>query len=116
MTQTLQRNKDILKTKNASDIADYYSNVDKFRRIDTRIDFKKPVLKANILRGEKLSIAVGNSKAALKFTSLSSPSTDSSDLTDHTQLNRAPRRPVQYWSRMNRLQDDAFMSRLRLDR
>lgn len=115
MSQTLQRNKDILKTKNASDIADYDSKVDIFRRIDTRADFKKPILKANTLKGEQLCIAVGKIQATLTFSQLSSPSTDASERTNQTQLNRAPRRPVPQRTPKNRLHDDERMSRLRLD-
>lgn len=115
LNQTLQRNKDILKTKNASDVADYNSKFNNFRRIDTRLDFKKPILRANTLKGEQLCIGVGKFQATLTFSQLSSPLSDASDRTNQKQLNRAPRRPVQQRTHINRLQDDEPMSRLRLD-
>lgn len=115
MTKTLLRNKGLLKTKNASDIANYDSKLDHFRRIDTRLDFKKPILKANTLKGDKLCIAGGKLQATLTFSTLASPSTDSPERPIQTYVGRAPRRPVQRKTHFDNLQDDEFMHRLRLD-
>lgn len=102
MTQTLQRNKDILKTKNASDIVDFNSKQDEFRGIDTRIEFKKPILKATTFKGEKLSISVGQIEATLTFLQWSRPSTDASDRANQ----RVKFRPIQQMVPMNRLRGD----------
>lgn len=105
MTQILQRNNNILKTKNASDIVDFNSKQDEFRGIDTRIEFKKPILKATTFKGEKLSISVGQIEATLTFLQWSRPSTDASDRANQ----RVKFRPIQQMVPMNRLHGDEVM-------
>lgn len=105
MTQILQRNNNILKTKNASDIVDFNSKQDEFRGIDTRIEFKKPILKATTFKGEKLSISVGQIEATLTFLQWSRPSTDASDRANQ----RVKFRSIQQMVHMDRLRGDEFM-------
>lgn len=102
MNKTLQRNKDFLKTNNASDIANYSSKIDNYRYIDNHLDFKKPNLRANTLRGEKLDLAVGKIQATFTFSPVSSHFTATSDRTNQTQMNRPQRRLDVYRTDINR--------------
>lgn len=68
MNQTLQRNKAILTSNNASDFTDYKSELNSYRGINKVIDSTKPILKINILRNN-MSIEVENTKASLTLTS-----------------------------------------------
>lgn len=116
MTQTLERNKEILKNNKASYFTDYKSELDSYWGIHTDIDFTKPILKANTLKGVKMSIGIGKSYATLTFTPLCSPSTDASDRTNRAQFNRALGRPVQNMINQNISQQfNEFLFRMKED-
>lgn len=74
MNQTLQRNKAILTSNNASDFTDYKSELDSYRGININtyafINSTKPILKVNTVRGKNMSIEVEKTKASLTLTSL----------------------------------------------
>lgn len=115
MTQTLQRNKDILKSNNASDFTGYKSELSSYRGIDTDIDFTQLCLKANALQGKNLSMEVGNTKATLTFTSLSSPFAKTSDAIDRIKLHGVWRVPFMpdyepLSTRLNRFTNESRLS------
>lgn len=102
MTKALQRNKHFLKTNNASDIAEYRSKIDNYRYIDNHLDFKKPTLRANTLRGEKLDLAVGKIQATFTFSPVSSEYIVASDRTNQIRVSRPQKRLDLYRTDMNR--------------
>lgn len=102
MTKALQRNKHFLKTNNASDIAEYRSKIDNYRYIDNHLDFKKPTLRANTLRGEKLDLAVGKIQATFTFSPVSSEYIVASDRTNEIRVSRTQKRLDLYRTDMNR--------------
>lgn len=90
MTQTLQRNKAILTSNNASDFTDYKSELNSYRGINKVIDTTKPILKVNILRNN-MSIEVKYTKASLTLTSLDSPLYHTSDISLPPELRKYSR-------------------------
>ncbi|XP_048773735.2 tripartite motif-containing protein 2-like [Ostrea edulis] len=72
MTKTLQQNKEILKSNNVSVVTNYKSKLQEYRNMPTDIDNKLPSLKTNAVQGKVLSLELGEYKACLTQTSLSS--------------------------------------------
>lgn len=75
MTQTLQQNKLILKTKKASEFTNFKSKLNEYREL-TNFDVKSPSMIANTVDGKELSIEIGEIKATLTYKSLSSSAAD----------------------------------------
>jgi hypothetical protein len=74
MTQTVQENKDILKSNNVSDVVIYSSKLTKFRTIPPVPDVRSPSLKTKTVQGRILSLELGDYRATLAQTALSLPS------------------------------------------
>lgn len=75
MTQSIQENKQFLKTSKPLDVFNYKSNLNEYRNVD-KVDVKYTSLKANIADGKELSIEMGETKALLTHTSLSNSAVD----------------------------------------
>lgn len=80
MIETVEHNKQIMQTKNASKITDYKSKFKEFRDIPKDVAVEIPFLKTNIVTENKLSIEMGNFKAILTETLLSHRSDDDPNL------------------------------------
>ncbi|XP_048740769.2 uncharacterized protein LOC125654771 [Ostrea edulis] len=72
MTQTVQQNKEILKSNNVSAVTNYKSKLQEYRNMPTDIDVKLPSLKTNTVQGRELNLEFGEYKASLTQTTLSS--------------------------------------------
>ncbi|XP_048773734.2 E3 ubiquitin-protein ligase TRIM71-like [Ostrea edulis] len=72
MTQTVQQNKEILKSNNVSAVTNYKSKLQEYRNMPTDINVKLPLLKTNTVQGRELSLELGEYKACLTQTTLSS--------------------------------------------
>ncbi|XP_062573524.1 uncharacterized protein LOC134235409 [Saccostrea cucullata] len=72
LMQTVDQNKEILKTDKVSDVNNYKSKLTEYRDIPADIDVKVPSLNTNTVQGRELSIELGEYKATLTQTSLSS--------------------------------------------
>ncbi|XP_048738767.2 E3 ubiquitin-protein ligase TRIM71-like [Ostrea edulis] len=72
MTQTVQQNKEILKSNNVSAVTNYKSKLQEYRNMPTDIDIKLPSLKTNTVQGRELSLELGEYKASLTQTTPSS--------------------------------------------
>ncbi|XP_056000109.1 tripartite motif-containing protein 3-like [Ostrea edulis] len=74
MTQTVQENKEILKSNKMSDVNHYKSKLTEFRAIPQVPDVMSPTLKTNTVQGRELSLKLGEYRATLTQTTLSLPS------------------------------------------
>ncbi|XP_048741974.2 tripartite motif-containing protein 3-like [Ostrea edulis] len=74
MTQTVQENKEILKSNNVSDVNSYKSKLTEFRAIPQVPDVMSPSLKSNTVQGREFSLELGEYRATLTQTTLSLPS------------------------------------------
>ncbi|XP_062621522.1 uncharacterized protein LOC134283100 [Saccostrea cucullata] len=72
MIQTIQENKEILMSNKVSDINNYQSKLKEYRNIPQIPDLPLPSLQTNTVQGRELSIELGEYKATLTQTSLSS--------------------------------------------
>ncbi|XP_062595065.1 E3 ubiquitin-protein ligase Midline-1-like [Saccostrea cucullata] len=72
MTQTVQENKEILKSNKVSYVNNYQSKLKEYRNILLIPDLSLPSLQTNTVKGRELSIELGENKATLTQTSLSS--------------------------------------------
>ncbi|XP_048778022.2 uncharacterized protein LOC125681824 [Ostrea edulis] len=72
MTQTVQQNKEIMKSNNVSAVTNYKSKLDEYRNMPIDIDVKLPSLKTNTVQGRELSLELEEYKASLTQTKLSS--------------------------------------------
>ncbi|XP_048749119.2 E3 ubiquitin-protein ligase TRIM71-like [Ostrea edulis] len=71
MTQTVQENKEILKSKIVSTVTNYKSKLGEYRNMPADIDVKLPSLKTNTVQGRELSLELEDCKATLQQISLS---------------------------------------------
>jgi sugar lactone lactonase YvrE len=74
MTQTVQENKEILKSNKMLDVNSYKSKLTKFRAIPKVPDLMSPSLRTNTVQGRELSIELGDYRTTLTQTTLSLPS------------------------------------------
>ncbi|XP_062583850.1 tripartite motif-containing protein 3-like [Saccostrea cucullata] len=72
LIQTCQENKEILKSNKVSDVNNYQSKLKEYRNIPQIPDLPLPSLQTNTIQGRELSIELGEYKATLTQTSLSS--------------------------------------------
>ncbi|XP_061182726.1 E3 ubiquitin-protein ligase Midline-1-like [Saccostrea echinata] len=72
MNQTIQENREILKSNKVSDVSNYKSKLKEYRNIPQIPDLPLPSLQTNTVQGRELSIELGEYKATLTQTSLSS--------------------------------------------
>ncbi|XP_062579924.1 uncharacterized protein LOC134241932 [Saccostrea cucullata] len=72
LKRVAKENKKILKSTKVSDITSHKSDLKKFRDIPTDVDVKIPSLNSNTVQGRELSIELGEFKATLTQTSISS--------------------------------------------
>ncbi|XP_048740317.2 uncharacterized protein LOC125654400 [Ostrea edulis] len=72
MIQTVQRNKEILKSKKVFEVTNYKSKLEEYRNMPTDIDVKLPSLKTNTVQGRELSLELGEYKTCLTQKTLSS--------------------------------------------
>ncbi|XP_056001467.1 uncharacterized protein LOC130046503 [Ostrea edulis] len=89
MTQTVQQNKEILKSNNVSAVTNYKSKLQEYRNMPTYIDVKLPSLKTNTVQGRELSLELGEYKASLTQTTLSSLTEEVSYLSLQKLLEQA---------------------------
>ncbi|XP_062612551.1 uncharacterized protein LOC134274302 [Saccostrea cucullata] len=84
-----KENKKILKSNKVSDVQNYKSDLKDFRDIPIDVDMKIPSLKINTVQGGELSIELGEYKATLTQTSISSGTEDISVLYVRKLLDKA---------------------------
>ncbi|XP_061182712.1 uncharacterized protein LOC133191586 [Saccostrea echinata] len=89
MSQTCQENKKILKSNKVSDVNNYLSKLKEYRSIPQTPDLLLPSLQTNTVQGRKLSIELGEYKATLTQTSLSSLTNEVSFLSVKELLEEA---------------------------
>ncbi|XP_062581661.1 tripartite motif-containing protein 2-like [Saccostrea cucullata] len=82
-------NKKILKSNKVSDVASYKSELKDFRDIHTDVDVKIPSLNSNTVQGSELSIELGEYKATLIQSSISSLTDEVSILSMRKLLGKA---------------------------
>lgn len=70
MIQTVQQNKQILKSNKASDFADYTSKLIEYRDVLTDLDAQMPSLIGKEVEGKELTIEMGDFRAILTHTLL----------------------------------------------
>ncbi|XP_048733401.2 E3 ubiquitin-protein ligase TRIM71-like [Ostrea edulis] len=68
MIQTVQENKDILKSNEVSKVNFYKSKLNEFRTIPDVPDLTSPSLKTNAVQGRELGLDLGEYKATLQWT------------------------------------------------
>lgn len=91
MIETVQHNKQIMQTKNASKVTDYESKSKEFINIPKDVAVEIPFLKTNIVTENELSIEIGDFKAILTKTSLShrsdnDPNLQTTELPDEAKM------------------------------
>jgi hypothetical protein len=74
MVQTVQENKEILKSNNVSDVNNYRSRLTEFRPISQVPDVTSPSLKTSSVQGREFSVELEDYRATLTQTALSLPS------------------------------------------
>ncbi|XP_056021525.1 uncharacterized protein LOC130046577 [Ostrea edulis] len=74
MAQTVQENKEIMKSNKVCDVNNYKSKLTEFRAIPQISDVMSPSLKTNTVQGRELSLELGEYRATLTQTTLSLPS------------------------------------------
>ncbi|XP_048743648.2 E3 ubiquitin-protein ligase TRIM71-like [Ostrea edulis] len=89
MTQTVQQNKEILKSNNVSAVTNYKSKLVEYRNMPTDFDVKLPSLKTNTVQGRELSLELEEYKASLTQTTLSSLTEEVSYLSIQKLLEQA---------------------------
>ncbi|XP_062615195.1 uncharacterized protein LOC134276933 [Saccostrea cucullata] len=89
MTQTVQENKEILKSNKISDVNNYQSKLKEYRNIPQIPDLPLPSIQTNTFQGRELSIELGEYKATLTQTSLSSLTDEVSFLSVKELLDEA---------------------------
>jgi hypothetical protein len=89
MTQTVQQNKEILKSNNVSAVTSYQSKLEEYRNMPADVDVKLPSLKSNTVQGKEFSLEIGNLKARLTQTTLSSLTEEASQLSLQGLLDEA---------------------------
>ncbi|XP_061182729.1 E3 ubiquitin-protein ligase Midline-1-like [Saccostrea echinata] len=89
MNRSIQENKEILKSYKVSDVNNYQSKLKEFRNIPQIPDLPLPSLQTNTVQGRELSIELGECKATLTQTSLSSLTDDVSFLSFKELLEEA---------------------------
>ncbi|XP_048743729.2 uncharacterized protein LOC125657116 [Ostrea edulis] len=89
MTQTVQQNKKILKSNNVSAVTNFKSKLEEYRNMPSNIDVKLPSLKTNTVQGRELSLELGEYKASLTQTTLSSLTEEVSYLSLQKLLKQA---------------------------
>ncbi|XP_062569815.1 uncharacterized protein LOC134231865 [Saccostrea cucullata] len=89
MIQTVQENKEILKSNKVSDVNNYQSKLKEYRNIPQIPDLPLPSLQTNTVQGRELSIELGEYKATLTQTSLSSLTDEVSFLSVKELLEEA---------------------------
>ncbi|XP_061183335.1 uncharacterized protein LOC133191606 [Saccostrea echinata] len=89
MIQTVQENKEILKSNKVSDVNNYLSKLKEYRNIPPIPDLPLPSLQTNTVQGRELSIELGEYKATLTQTSLFSLTDDVSFLSVKELLEEA---------------------------
>jgi hypothetical protein len=72
MTQTVQQNKEILKSNNVSAVTNYQSKLEEYRNMPADVEVKLPSLYTNTVQGSEFSLEVSDYKASLMQTTLSS--------------------------------------------
>jgi hypothetical protein len=91
MTQTVQENKKLLRSRTISDVNNYKSKIKEYRKIPTDIDVEIPELKINTARERELRIELGEYQATLTQKALSSltdkvPTSSLSTLLDKAKI------------------------------
>jgi hypothetical protein len=81
MTQTVQENKEILKSNNVSDVNSYYSKLTELWNVPHVPDVTLLSLVTNIDKGKKLSLEMGDYKAALTQSTMASLTDEVSNLS-----------------------------------
>ncbi|XP_062599613.1 E3 ubiquitin-protein ligase TRIM71-like, partial [Saccostrea cucullata] len=92
MIQTVEQNKEILKTNRISKVANHKSSLKKFKDMPvqpTHTDINVPSLKTNKTPERELSIEIEGYQATLTHTSLSSLTADSSSLSVRGIMDKA---------------------------
>ncbi|XP_062588234.1 uncharacterized protein LOC134249893 [Saccostrea cucullata] len=89
MIQTVQENKEILKSNKVSDVNKYQTKLKEYRNIPQIPDLPLPSLQTNTVQGRELSIELGEYKATLTQTSLSSLTDEVSFLSVKELLEEA---------------------------
>ncbi|XP_048740752.2 E3 ubiquitin-protein ligase TRIM9-like [Ostrea edulis] len=89
MTETVQQNKEILRSNNVSAVTNYKSKLEEYRNMPTDIDVKLPSLKTNTVQGRELSLELGEYKASLTQTTLPSLTEEVSHLSLPKMLEQA---------------------------
>ncbi|XP_062606426.1 uncharacterized protein LOC134268251 [Saccostrea cucullata] len=89
MMQTVEQNKEILKTNRVSDVNNYKSKLTEYRDIPADIDVKIPSMNTSTAQGRELNIELGEYKAKLTQTALSSLTDEVSYLSMKELLDKA---------------------------
>ncbi|XP_061179118.1 E3 ubiquitin-protein ligase TRIM71-like [Saccostrea echinata] len=89
MIQTVEQNKEILKTNRVSEVNNYKSKLKEYRDIPADIDVKIPSLNAKTVKGRELDIELGEYKATLTQKTSSSLTDEVSHLTVRELLKKA---------------------------
>ncbi|XP_062604198.1 E3 ubiquitin-protein ligase TRIM71-like isoform X2 [Saccostrea cucullata] len=89
MLQTVEQNKEILKTNRVSEVNNYKSKLAKYRYIPAYIDGKIPLLNTRTVRGRERTIELGKYKATLTQRALSSLTDEIPHLSLNVLLDKA---------------------------
>jgi sugar lactone lactonase YvrE len=89
MTQTVQQNKEILKSNNVSAVTNYQSKLEEYRNMPADVEVKLPSFKTSIVRGRELSLEFSDYRASLTQTTLSSLTEEASHLSLQGLLDQA---------------------------
>ncbi|XP_056020074.1 tripartite motif-containing protein 45-like [Ostrea edulis] len=89
MIQTVEENKEILKSNNVSDVNNYKSKLTEFRNIPQVPDVTLPSLKTNTIQGRELSLELEEYKAKLTQSTLSSLTDEASNVSITELLKEA---------------------------
>jgi hypothetical protein len=89
MMQTIGQNKEILKSNNVSAVTNYHSKLQGYRDMPADIDIRLPSLKTSAIKGREFSLELGDFKASLTQTTLSSLAEEASSLSIQGLLEQA---------------------------
>jgi hypothetical protein len=90
MMQTIQQNKDIIKSNNVSAVTNYQSKLEEYSNMpSTDVDVQLPSLITNTVQGKELDLEYGDFRASLTQTILSSLTEEASHLSLQELLNQA---------------------------
>jgi hypothetical protein len=89
LNQTVQQNKEILKSNNVEKVINYGSNIQRYRGMPPDVTIKLPSLKTNVIQERELSLELEDFRVTLEQMPFSTLSSDISETSTRELLDKA---------------------------